>query len=329
LRTIFRVWIVAMALFATAAMGCVSPQVKLFTEASDPLQQQTLSGTGEGKVLVIPVRGIISDNPRDEMFRTKPSPVQEVVSQLELARQDPNIRAVLFKVDSPGGSVTASDIIYNEILSFKEDTGKAVVVSMMNIAASGAYYISLPADHIMAHPTTVTGSIGVIFMRPNFKELMEKIGVCVAVNTSGENKDMGSPFRKSTEREERLFANLIDSLGGQFLQRVEKHRLISAAELDNIATARIFLADEALEKGLIDSIGYLPDAIDQAQSLAGLPENSRVVVYRRTKFPNDNIYNSIQMQSGKTSLIDLGIPTELMRHLTGFYYLWTPALGNS
>lgn len=329
MRLHFRAWITVVAVLLTLVAGCVSPQVKLFTEASDPLQEHTLSGTGEGKVLVVPVRGIISDNPRDEMFRTKPSAVQEIVSQLELARRDPQIRAVLFKVDSPGGSVTASDIIYNEILSFKEDTGKAVVVSMMNIAASGAYYISLPADHIMAHPTTVTGSIGVIFMRPNVKELMEKIGVSVAVNTSGKNKDMGSPFRKSSEKEEALFEKLIDSLGGQFLQKVEKHRVISAAELDNIASARIFLADEALENGLIDSIGYLPDAVDKAQDLAGLPEKSRVVVYRRTKFPNDNIYNPIQMQSGRASLIDLGIPADLTRHLTGFYYLWTPALGNN
>ncbi|MGM0451814.1 MAG: signal peptide peptidase SppA [Thermodesulfobacteriota bacterium] len=321
--------IIAVA-FSLMVLGCVSPQVKLFSDASDPLQQYRLSGREEGKVLVVPVHGVISDSPKEEVLRTRPSPVQEVVSQLDMARRDPEIRAVLLKINSPGGSVTASDVIYNEIKAFKEETGARVVVSMMNVAASGGYYVALPADHIMAHPTTVTGSVGVIFMRPNIDGLMDKLGVEVAVNRSGKNKDMGSPFRKSTEQEKALFENVIDSLGGRFVQLVEKHRGLSPEALETIATARIFLADQALEKGLIDEIGYLPDAIDKAKSLAGLPDNSKVVVYRRSEFPNDNIYNPVQMQhSGNPSLIDLGLPSGFMRHLAGFYYLWTPGLENN
>ncbi|MFO7839354.1 MAG: signal peptide peptidase SppA [Desulfosalsimonadaceae bacterium] len=324
----FVMWILVAMLAATAA-GCVSPQVKLFSDATDPLRQYTLSGKGEGKVLLIPVQGIITDRTRDEVFRTRPSPVQEIVSQFEKARRDPSVRAVLLKVNSPGGSVTASDIIYNEIQAFKEHTGVSVVVSMMDVAASGAYYISLPADHIMAHPTTVTGSVGVIFMRPDIHGLMEKLGVEVAVSSSGKNKDMGSPFRKSTKREEELFADLVDSLGNRFLEKVKKHRLLSRQELDSVATARIFLAGQALEKGMIDEIGYLPDAIDKAKKLAGIPDNSRVVVYRRSEFPDDNVYNSIQMRTGGRQLLDLGLPEDLTRNLTGFYYLWTPALAEN
>ncbi len=322
-----RIWITA-ALLAAAAAGCVSPQVKLFTDATDPLESYTLSGTGEKKVLLIPVQGIISDNSKDEMFRTRPGLVQDIVSQLEMARKDPNIRAVLFKIDSPGGSVTASDIIYNEIKAFKEDTGAVVVVSMMNITASGGYYVALAADHIMAHPTTMTGSVGVIFMRPNIRGLMNKLGISVDAHKSGRNKDMGSPFRDITEEEKKVIDSLIDTLGKRFIQRVKNHRRISAEALEIIATARIFLADEALEKGLIDEIGYLPEAIDRAKDLAGLPQNSRVVIYRRSEFPNDNVYNSIQMRSGSASLVDLGLPPELTGHLTGFYYLWAPGIRN-
>lgn len=327
MKNIFVLWIAA-ALVAAAAGGCVSPQVKLFSDATDPLQQYTLSGEGEGKVLLIPVHGIITDRARDEVFRTKPSPVQDIVSQLEKARRDPGIRAVLLKINSPGGSVTASDIIYNEIQAFKKDTGASVVAAMMDVAASGAYYISLPADHIMAHPTTVTGSVGVIFMRPDIHGLMEKLGVDVAVSASGKNKDMGSPFRKSTKKEEELFAELVDILGGRFMERVQKHRVLSRADLETTATARIFLARQALDMGLIDEIGYLPDAIDKAKKMAGLPDTSRVVVYRRSRFPDDNVYNSVQMRTSGRRLLDLGLPEDLTRNLTGFYYLWSPGLAD-
>jgi len=317
-------------LIAPLTAGCVAPQIDLFTDATDPLESYTLSGTGDKKVLMIPVKGIISDNAEDDMLRSRPGMVQEIVAQLDKAREDPNIDAVVFKIDSPGGSVTASDILYNEIQQFKKDTDAVVVVSMMNVAASGGYYIALPADHIMAHPTTITGSVGVIFMRPDITGLMDKIGVSVAVDTSGKNKDMGSPFRKSSETERQIFEELIDSLGRQFTRRVEKHRHLSAKELQNIATARIFLAEDALEKGLIDAIGYLPDAIDKAKQMAGIAEDSRVVVYRRSEFPDDNIYNSMQMRKGRrTPLVDLGLPPELTRQLTGFYYLWHPGLGTN
>jgi protease-4 len=124
--------------------------------------------------------------------------VQEFVSQLRLAEKDKKIKALLLKIDSPGGSVIASDIVYNEILAFKKRTGAKVVVAMMGVAASGGYYISLPADTIVAHPATITGSIGVIFFRPKVTGLMGKIGVGVEVNKSGKNKDIGSPFRQTT-----------------------------------------------------------------------------------------------------------------------------------
>jgi protease IV len=220
--------------------GCIAPQVTLFTDASDPLKEYRLSGTQKGKILVIPVKGIISDEMEEQMLRSKPGVVQEVVSQLDLARKDAEVKAILLKIDSPGGSVTASDILYHEISKFKEETNIKVVVSMMNVAASGGYYISLPADYIFAHPTTVTGSIGVIFIRPNIDELMKKIGVGVKVNTSGEHKDMGSILRPSTEKEDVLFETLIDSLGSRFTEKVKKHRVLSEDALKGCVDSKDF-----------------------------------------------------------------------------------------
>jgi protease-4 len=278
--------------------------------------------------LVIPIRGNISDAPKEQLFRTMPSMVHEFVSQLRLAEQDKQIKAVLLKIDSPGGSVIASDILYNEIASFKKRTGIKVVVAMMGVAASGGYYISLPADFIVAHSATVTGSIGVIFFRPKVSDLMGKIGVEVEVNKSGKNKDMGSPFRQATQEEEKILQNLTDQLGKQFLDKVALHRKLDPEALAQVSTARVYLADEALKLGLVDKIGYLNDAIVEAQKRAGLSENSKIVVYRRIEYPDDNLYNtsSTRLEGRGFSLISLDLPGSLTALQTGFYYIWAPAV---
>lgn len=308
--------------------GCMFPTIKLFTDASDPLLEFTLSGDEEGKVLLIPVHGIISDFPKRGLIFTEPSMLQDIVSQLRLAEEDSEIKAVLFKIDSPGGSVTASDVLYNEIKLFKERTGVKVTALIMNVAASGGYYMALPADYIIAHPTSITGSIGVIFLQPKLYGLMDKIGVAVKVTTSGDKKDMGSPFRESTEAEDAIFQSLTDSLGKRFIDLVVENRKVSPEAINDISTARIYLADEAYELGLIDEVGYIDDAIARTKEQAGLDENSKVVVYRRVEYADDNLYNT-QMQAGgvKYPLIDLGIPDTSMLSRGGFYYLWPAGIG--
>jgi len=307
--------------------GCVSPRVKLFNQAPEPFHEEVLSGTGPGKILMIPISGIISDHPHKGLVSTKPGMVQDIVSQLDLAARDKDIKAVLLKINSPGGTVTASDIIYHEIMEFKKKTGDKVVAVMMNVAASGGYYIALSADHIIAHPSTVTGSVGVIFMRPQISGLMNKIGVDVAVSKSGKNKDMGSPFRPGTKEEDKLFQDLTDKLGKRFVSLVKKRRHLNAKQLAEIKTARIFLAFDAKNYGLIDTIGYMDDAVKQCVRLAGLPETAEVVVYRRTTWPDDNLYNSQQMINGALpSLIDPGLPGYMTRPVSGFCYLWTPGI---
>ena len=319
-----RIHFMIVLIAAIIINGCGAPNIKLFTDASDPLQEFTLQGKEKGKVLIIPVRGIISDSTKKGMLYDMPSMVQEIVSQLRIAEKDEEIRAVLLKIDSPGGSTTASDILYHEIMAFKKRTGAKVVAAMMDIAASGGYYVSLPSDLIIAHPTTVTGSIGVIFLRPTVTDLMGKIGLDIEVIKSGQNKDMGSPFRQSTEEEQKIFQDLINELGGRFINLVAKHRKINQNILSDISTARVYLAREALQLGLVDKIGYLNDAVLQAKKLAGLNEDCKVIVYRRTRYPNDNIYNTSTTKFGSQglSLIDLGILDSITSLSTGFYYLW-------
>ena len=318
--------VVVVSLIVLLTIGCTAPKIRLFPSQADPLQEHTLEGKADGKVLVIHVRGIISDEPREGFMRSRPSMVQEVVSQLRLAGKDENVKAVIFKIDSPGGSVTASDILYNEIEVFKERTGAKVVAAMMGLTASGGYYISLPADYILAHPTTITGSIGVIFTRPRVTSLMHKVGIDVNVNKSGKNKDIGSPFRAATPEEEKIFQNLTDRLAVRFVDLVVRHRKLEPEIIAEISTARVYLANEALELGLVDEIGYLDKAVRQAKKIAGLPENAKVVVYRRTEYPDDNLYNTAtRYDEGHGSLVSFELPVSLNHMRTGFYYLWPAA----
>jgi protease-4 len=158
---------------------------------------------------------------------------------------------------------------------------------------------------------------------------MEKIGLEVEVNKSGANKDMGSPFRVATKEEKMILQNLTDSFGQRFVQLVAKHRNLDQKRLKGISSARVYIAEDARQMGLIDQIGYLSDAISKAKTLAELPEDARVVVYRRIQNPNDNLYNTSTIQSGSEgiSLVDLGLPETLTSLRTGFYYLWSPAVG--
>jgi protease IV len=318
--------IVFIAMASVLVSACISPRIDIFPDRTKPLKEYTLEGKGKKKVLVVHVRGFISDTPKSSILTSQPSMLQEIVSQLRLAEEDDNIQAVVLQINTPGGSTTASDILYEEILRLKEKSAKKIVAALMDVAASGGYYVALPADFILAHPTTVTGSVGVLFLKPKISGFMGKLGLDVEISKSGTHKDMGSPFRDATEEEDKIMQALIDELGGRFLHLVAKHRKINQAALAQISTGRVYLAREAQGAGLIDRVGYLQDAIAKAKDLAGLPEDAKVVVYRRTKYPDDNLYNtSLSGQpGGNFKVIDSGFLEYLSSLRTGFYYLWLP-----
>jgi protease IV len=318
--------IILMAAILTVT-GCSLPRISLFGEREEPLKEYTLQGSGQGKVLVLSIDGVISEKQEDRFLRgPEPSTVQQVAAYLKHAEKDSDIKALLIKINSPGGTVTASDIIYHEIEAYKKRTGVKIVVAMMNVAASGGYYISLPADYIVAHPTTVTGSIGVIFMRPKVVGLMDKVGLDVVVNKSGQLKDMGSPFRSPTKEENAIFQGLTDGLAKRFLDLVRQHRKLQPDQFTQITSARIFLAAQAKELGLVDQIGYLDDAIAKAKALANLPADARVVAFRRHEKEDDTIYNPAIRYSAGNSLLPALAPLNAAEE-ADFYYIWPAALG--
>lgn len=311
-----------LVLILVTAWGC-APKLKLFSSATDPLAEYTLQGEGDAKIVLVNVNGFLQDQPSKGLLRSKPGAVQELVSQLRRAAKDEAVKAVVVKINSPGGTTTASDIMYRELMKHRKKTGQAVVALMMDVAASGGYYTALAADTIIAHPTTLTGSVGVIFVRPKVVGLMGKIGVDVEVSKSGEDKDMGSPFSPATEKERKLFQDIIDDMAARFYAVVRERRQPTEQAFATIRTARVFTAAQAMGLGLVDKIGYMDDAFAEARKLAKVDE-ARVVAYRRDQYPDDNPYNTMSAaEPGKASLLNVEAG-HLLPPKAGFYYLWNP-----
>jgi protease-4 len=316
--------IVLLAPVLAAALAACSPRINLDLLGEEKLREVVLvPDPAREKILIVDVDGTISSALETGLFAREKSVVARVFERLERAAADPQVKAVILRLDTPGGEVTASDIIYHEVLRFKERTGRPVIGLMMSVAASGGYYIASACDAILAHPSTITGSIGVISVFPSVESLMSKVGVKVNVIKSGPAKDSGSPFRDMTEDDKKLFQTIIDEYYEGFLAVVAAGRKgkIAEADLRKIADGRVYTAPQALKLGLIDAIGYFDDAFAKARGLAAL-KSAKVVSYTYYPKTKTNIYAS---QLGSFSPLDAKVLESMLALLkTGFYYLWLP-----
>lgn len=298
--------------------GCVT-YIDIFPRIQ-PLQEETIRGKGKEKILLIGLSGMIHEG-KVGGFAPQPSMVSRIKEELNKAAKDDSIKGVVLRVNSPGGTVTASDIIYQELIKFKEETGKSIVTSIMGVGASGAYYIAMASDHVIAHPTAVTGSIGVIMMHITIHGLLEKFGVSSDAIKSGPHKDMGSPFKPLLPEDRALLQGVIDSMFEKFLETVQKGRPKLATEkVRELADGRIYTADQALAAGLIDEIGYLDQAIDRTMKMAGVVE-AKVIIYKRPNEFKNTIYasgepNNPRWSADPRSWLEFGTPK--------FLYLWMP-----
>jgi len=225
------------------------------------MQEIWSSGTGDVKVVRIPVTGMISLNEGGGAFMGDSSSAVAALRAIRRATHDPDVSGIILEIDSGGGGITASDIIYKALKDFKAaKQGRAIVSLMGDVAASGAYYISLPSDVIMAHPTTITGSIGVIMQGYNIQELAAKIGLKDVTFKSGENKDLMNPFHDVSPAQRAMLQAIIDSMYDRFVMLVAQARQLPESEVRKLADGRIFVASDALKAKLIDDIGYNADA---------------------------------------------------------------------
>jgi protease-4 len=222
----------------------------------------------DDKIAVISVNGQIAG---DGSALAGTGMVNAISKQLRKATKDSTVKAVVIEMNSPGGGLTASDIIHHEVLAVKA-AGKPVVVHVNGLAASGGYYISAPADYIISNPTAMIGSIGVIMMRFELIDLMKKIGVNADPIKSTKMKDLGSGFRPLYPEERQFFLDMIATFQHRFVTIISEGRKIPEAQVFEMASGLIWTADQAKEKKLIDEVGYFETALDKARDLAGLKE---------------------------------------------------------
>ncbi len=228
-------------------------------------------GIGGEKIAIINIKGVIVDS-------------KKTVKEIRRYADNPSVKAILLRVDSPGGGVVASQEIYEELKWLKEKKGKKIVTSMGTVAASGGYYVACASDLIVANPGTLTGSIGVIMEFANLEGLFKKIGVEGVIIKSGKHKDIGSPFRGLTKEEKELLQGIIDDVYDQFVSAVVEGRKMKPETVKGLADGRIYTGRQAKELGLVDELGTLQDAINITARLAGI-KGEPVIVERESGFP--------------------------------------------
>ena len=310
--------------------GCTGINISLLPE-TERLEERVLEGEGKQKILLVDLDGVISFKVEKDLLkiRTMPSKVAFFREALLKAEADPEISGVILRINSPGGTVAASDTIYHEIMSFKQKKKVPVLAYIMEVGASGGYYIASAADRIIASPTAVTGSIGVIAMKFNIEGLLSKIGVSEETYKSGPKKDFWSPFRPTTPEEKKMFQDIIDKLYARFVEVVyaNRQKLLTEQEVRALADGRVFVMSEALEAKLIDEVAYLDETITGMKKGLNI-EQARVVTYVRPKTFKSNIYSEYSEMSptGPQAITLISVNAGELSLISGvqFMYLWNP-----
>ncbi len=299
---ILRTLIIAMLVNLT---GCAFVNVPLM-QSPGPLKEKILEGEGKNKILLLDISGTISEKEKSRglLESSSSSMVSLVRESLQKAENDSDIAGLILRINSPGGTVTASDIIHHDIVEFKKRKKIPVIACIMSVGTSGGYYVATAADEIYAHPTAITGSIGVILIKFDVEGLMEKIGVGQQTVKSGAKKDIMSPFRKATPEEVKLAQGIIDNLYGRFLDVIMERQgnKLTRQKLTTLADGSIFTADQALDSQLIDHVGYLDDVIAEMNRKFGNGK-ARVVSYFRPGNYKGSIYAEAGEKSGITEML--------------------------
>jgi protease-4 len=318
--------VILFFLFLLVLSGCGGINIFL-APTPKPLEEKVLEGEGKPKILLIDLDGVISFKEETDSLKltTAPSKVAFFREALTKAETDPNIAGVVVRINSPGGSVAASDTIYHEIMNFRQKKHIPVEAYIMELGASGGYYVASACDRIIASPAAITGSIGVIAMKVNVEGLLSKIGVSDETYKSGAMKDFWSPFHPSTPEEKKMLQDIIDRLYSRFLDVVcaNRQKLLTRQEVKALADGRIFTADQAHEAKLVDNVEYLDEAIDSMKKSLNI-ERARVVTYARPGTFKFNIYSEMPLQMSSTVDLISKTANDLFFSGVQFMYLWRP-----
>ena len=324
------------ALVATVATvfilgGCTPKVLVNVGDGTDSvLREQVVyrdRGSSHNRIAQIDVRGLIVDGRSSGLLGSGPNPVDIFIQRLDLAASDSRVKAVILRINSPGGTVAASESMLRELDRFKAKTGKPVIVSMGEVAASGGYYLALGGDTIIAQETSVTGSIGVIFPTINVSEGLAHIGVVSRAVKSGPNKDLANPLEPMRESQYVVVQEIVDDFYGRFVTLVRTRRAGLTDGNASIATdGRVVTGSRALELGLIDATGSVRDAFEEAKKRARIGA-ATWVKYRNEDATPGSVYAKALATDPTSDLIAkaaayVGVVP------SGFYYLWQPGVGS-
>lgn len=311
-------WIItallAVALLGTLISHCRKIEKDYPRDEAPKLEETWSFGSGTVKVARIQLTGVIMRTEEEGLFAARSDMVESILTQVRAAERDPEMRAIILEVNSPGGGVTPSDEIYNALCDFRSSRpDRRVVVFIRDLGASGAYYASMAGDFIIAEPTAAIGSIGVIMQTMNFQGLSEKIGITDVTIKSGANKDMLNPFQPVNSNQVALLQKLIDDMQTRFCGIVTESRDLDPAVTPELFDGRIFSASDALDKGLIDEIGYWNDALACTAQLLDAG-TLRVIRYEPQRTFIEQLFQ------GKSPIV---LPSLKLRS-PQFLYIWKP-----
>ena len=320
--------LVVSLLFASLA-GCSIPSF-LVTPVGNPstLEETVVKpGNKRAKVAIIEVEGMLTNTRAGGgVLGASENKVSLLQQELDAAASDDRVKVVVLRINSPGGTVAASEAMYNSVARFKKATGKPVLVQCQDVAASGGYYVACAADEIYAQNSSIVGSIGVIFQVVTADQALSNLGVRVQSLTSGPLKDMGSPFNELSDDERQVMQGMIDDFYAQFTKVVTANRSIAAP--DTAFDGRVFTAEQAKDIGLIDGEQSLHATVARARKLAGR-KDAAVVMYRRPYGYTGSIYASSPMTMPQADAKDLQLVVPGLSRIAdsltpGAYYLWRP-----
>ena len=284
------------------------------------------------RVAIVDVSGMIYNVDKPGLIQQGENPVSLLHEQLEHARYDEKVKAVILRLNTPGGTVTASDAMYRMVHRFKAQTGKPVLAMMMDVTASGGYYVACATDRIMAYPTTVTGSIGVLVQTISFKPAMTRLGIQPEAITSGPNKDAGSPFGTLTEEHRAVFKEMVDDFYARFLAVVRESRpQIKEEDFARVTDGRVVTGRHAQELGLVDHVGDIHEAFAWAKKTAAVQRADLVVYHRPIKYVGSPYaaapggggpVSSVAGGGTQVNLAQFNFSAYQAGSSTMFYYLW-------
>jgi protease IV len=306
--------------------GCAYVNVSLIPKP-EPLREQVIEGKGATKILLMDITGFISERDKEKTLlgNASPSTMAQVRETLQKAEDDTAIAGIIIRINSPGGTITASDIIHHDIVRFKDRKKVPVYACIMNIGTSGGYYIAAAADNITAHPTSITGSFAVMMMTMNIEGLMNKIGVSELTIKSGDKKDILSPFRPATPEEKQIVQAIINQFHKKFVDTIMSRpgNTLSRKDIESLADGRIYSSEQALTSKLIDRVGYLDDVIAEMKKKIGVTD-AKIVSYYHPGSYKGTIYSSSTAESaGATGIFNGGHGFDWFGE-TQFLYLWRP-----